>query len=95
MSCYFVAQIKIHDEAEYKKYLDGTDAVFAAFKGEIIAVDDHPTVLEGEWEYSRIVMIRFPDEADLRRWYDSPGYREIVKHRWRASEADVLIVKGR
>jgi len=95
MCCYFVAQININDPVEYQKYLDGTDEVSRKFKGEVVAVDDSPAVLEGVWRYSRIVMIKFPDENELKSWYESPEYQQIVKHRWNASTADVLIVKGR
>ena len=38
ISCYFVAQIQIHDENEYKKYLDKVDEVFKNFKGKYLVV---------------------------------------------------------
>ena len=95
MTCYFVAQIKSHDYKEYEKYLAGYDEVFAKFKGEVIVVDDSPTVLEGQWPYTRTVAIRFPDEREARRWYDSPEYQALVQHRWRASEADIILATGR
>lgn len=95
MSCYFLAHIKIHDNEEYQKYLDGTDSVFSKFDGKVVAVDDEPTVLEGAHPYTRVVLIRFPNEAEALRWYNSPEYQEIVKHRHRASEADVVLVHGR
>ena len=95
MSCYFIAQIRIHDRAEYQKYLDGFDEIFARYKGIVVAVDERPTVLEGEWPCDRTVLIRFPDEAEARRWYDSPEYRELVKHRHRASRANIALVTRR
>lgn len=48
MNCYFVAQILIEDEAEYRKYIEGADAVFQKYSGTYLAVDDNPEVLEGE-----------------------------------------------
>ena len=94
MSCYFIAQIKIRDAAEYEKYLAGADAVFAKFNGEYLAVDKSPVVLEGSWDYSRIALIRFPSEADLMRWYSSPEYREILTYRLNAADCDTLLVRG-
>jgi len=93
MSCYFVAQINIHDREEYQKYLDGYDEIFEKYKGIVVAVDDNPTVLEGEWPYTRTVLIRFPDEHEAKKWYESSEYRELVKHRHRASEANIVLVK--
>jgi uncharacterized protein (DUF1330 family) len=95
VSCYFVAQIKIHDRDEYQKYLDGFDEVFSKYKGVVMAVDDNPEILEGEWSFPRTVLIRFPDEAEARRWYESPEYKELVRHRHRASEGNLVLVRGR
>jgi len=94
MSCYFVAQIKINDHEEYSKYLAGADDVFRKYNGEYIAVESNPVVLEGEWRYSRIVIIRFEDEKELKRWYESLEYREILQHRLKAAACDTLMVKG-
>ena len=47
MSCYFVARILIHDEAEYNRYLETCDEVFARFSGRYLAVDRAPVALEG------------------------------------------------
>ncbi len=95
MSCYFVAQITIHDRAAYTKYLDGFDDVFAKYKGTVVAVDEHPVVLEGSWPRTRFVLIRFPDATEARRWYDSDEYRALVRYRHAASVADVFLVEGR
>ncbi len=95
MSCYFIAQINIHDPEEYEKYLDGYDEVFGKFKGEVVAVDDSVTLLEGEWPFGRTVVIKFPNQEELEQWYRSPGYQKLVKHRHKASTANIVAVKGR
>ncbi|MCP4546819.1 MAG: DUF1330 domain-containing protein [bacterium] len=95
MSSYFLALINIHDPEEYEKYLSGYDRVFSRFKGEIIAVEDQPRVLEGKWPSGRTVLIRFPGDEDLLRWYESPEYRELARHRRNASDAKIAIISGR
>ena len=95
MSYYFIAYIKIHDPEEYEKYLKGYDAVFDKYNGTVIVVDEDPTILEGEWPYTRAVVIRFPSEGELMRWYESPEYQSLTIHRWQASKADIIVVKGR
>lgn len=94
MTCYFVAQIRIDDEAEYQKYLESCDEVFARFRGKYLAVDAAPLVLEGTWPYSRTVIIQFASEADLLDWYTSADYRHILKHRLAAGRSDALLVHG-
>ena len=95
MTSYFVAHIRIEDPAEYRKYLDGSDEVFARFNGEYVAVDADPTVLEGDWPEARTVIIRFPSEADLLRWYRSPEYQAILTHRLAGADCISLLVRGK
>jgi uncharacterized protein (DUF1330 family) len=95
MSAYFIANIEINDPLEYEKYLEGCDQVLAQFGGEYLAVDDRPGILEGVWNYTRVVLIRFPTEEDLRRWYDSPEYRDILKFRLASARCDTLAVRGK
>jgi len=95
MSSYFIAQINIHDAEEYTQYEEGFDRIFAKYNGEVIVVDDHPTVLEGQWPYTRAVMIRFPDESEAKRWYHSAEYQTLAQHRLQASQADIILVTGR
>ncbi len=95
MAVYFMANTKIRDREEYKKYEDGFDDIFAAYKGKVIAVDDGPVVLEGEWPYTRAVVIRFPGEEEFRSWYESAKYQGLARRRFRASEGDVILIRGR
>lgn len=95
MSYYFVVNINIKDQNEYLKYLDKADEVFSKFKGKYLAVDDKPQILEGKWEYSRVVLIEFPDKRNFEEWYYSEEYQEILKFRKNASESDGLLIKGK
>lgn len=95
MSVYFIANIKIKDRDEYKKYEDGFDDIFTKYDGKVVTVDDGPEVLEGTWSYTRTVVIRFAGEKAFKQWYESAEYQELVQHRFRASDADAILVRGR
>ena len=95
MPHYFVAQIKINDTKEYQKYIDKAGAIFKKFKGKYLAVDNNPTVLEGQWEYTRTVLIEFPSKDDFNAWYNSDEYQTIVKHRLKAADCDTILAAGR
>ena len=41
MPVYFIAQIRIHDETEYQKYIDQVSNVFKKHNGKYLAVDNH------------------------------------------------------
>ncbi len=94
MSYYFIARIRINDELEYQKYIDKSGAVFKKYNGEYLAVENAPLVLEGAFDYSRLVLIRFNSKHDFETWYNSADYQEILKHRLNAAECDTILVKG-
>ena len=95
MSSYFIALINIHDPEKYEQYLAGYDEVFNNFRGKVIAVEDNPRILEGTWPAGRTVVIKFPNDQDLRKWYDSKEYQVLSKHRKEASVASIAIITGR
>lgn len=95
MSCYFIAQLNIHDQEAYNKYLDRFDEVFEKFQGEILTVEERPTILEGHWEYSRIIIFRFPSEDEAKKWYYSSEYQSILEYRLKASNGPVFLVNDR
>jgi uncharacterized protein (DUF1330 family) len=94
MSVYIIAQINIHDWAESEKYAEGFLDVFARYEGELLVVSENPEVVEGEWPYTRTVLISFPSAEAARRWYESPEYRAIAQYRFRASQANAVLVEG-
>lgn len=93
MSVYIIAQISIHDREEYRRYESGFMDVFAQFQGELLAVSESATVIEGQWPCTRTVLMRFPSAEEARRWYASPQYQEIAQHRFRASTGNAVVVE--
>jgi uncharacterized protein (DUF1330 family) len=94
MPIYIVAQINIEDRDTYARYEAGFMEIFDRYEGELLAVDEAVTALEGSWEYTRTVIIQFPDEAAARSWYDSDDYQALAQHRFAASAANLAIVQG-
>jgi len=94
MSCYFIANILIRDEEEYLLYLTEAGNIFERYNGQYLAVDDQPEVLEGTWNYTRTVLIRFGSKDDFHQWYNSEAYRKILKHRLKGGVCDTILVNG-
>jgi uncharacterized protein (DUF1330 family) len=95
MSCYFVSNIKINDIGEYQNYINEVDDVFAKYNGNYLALDDNPKILEGNWKYTRSVIIEFRNEIDFNNWYNSEDYQRILKYRLKAAECDTILIKGK
>lgn len=103
MPAYIVAhRQQVTDTDGLKKY-DHVDASIEKFGGEVVIRADSFDVLEGDWRPGRkkddshperITIIRFPDMAALRRWYDSPDYSELKHIRQQSSKSDVIAVEA-
>jgi uncharacterized protein (DUF1330 family) len=91
---YAIAQLTITDRATYDRYQQRFMGVMKRFKGQLLAADEHPKVVEGEWDRQKVVLLAFPDEPSFVEWAESPDYREIAKDRHAGSTAVVLLVKG-
>lgn len=95
MSYYFLANIRINNEEDYRRYLVHADEVFSRYGGTYLAVDNHPRVLEGEWNYDRAVLIRFGRKEDFEAWYYSGEYQKILAHRLAGANCDAILMEGK
>lgn len=94
MTVYAVAQFKVHDRARYDTYAARFMAVFEKFKGKLLAADFAPQVLEGAWDYDRLVLMSFPDKASFFDWAGSADYRAIATDRVASAKGVVLLTEG-
>ena len=81
MAVYIIAQILIHDRSEYDQYDAGFMAIWEKYDGELLSVDESPQVLEGAFEATRSVLLKFPTREAAIAWATSPEYVELAKHR--------------
>lgn len=93
MTVYIIARFKIHDRAGYDRYEENFMQVFEPFGGTMLSVDEEPTVLQGEFDFTRSVLIEFPSAEDAMAWMTSPQYQEIAIHRTEASIGNAIMVK--
>ena len=94
MTVYIIAQINLNDRETYSKYEAGFGEVFAKYKGQMLAVDEKPQILEGEWPHWRTVIIQFPSKEDALAWYQSDEYQAIAQFRFQSSNADTVLLEG-
>lgn len=94
MTVYVVAQLRFTDEPRYRLYQARFGEAFAGHAGRVLAADEAPQVLEGDWPYSKLVLLEFADEAAARGFLDSPLYREISMDRDAGAETTAVLVKG-
>lgn len=94
MTVYIVAAITIHDRAAYDRYASRFFSTLKGTGGRLLASDESPEVLEGQWSGSKVNLIAFPDPTSAEAWYRSEAYQEIAKDRVAASDGVIWQVSG-
>ncbi|VWB51821.1 DUF1330 domain-containing protein [Burkholderia lata] len=94
MAVYLLAQLRFTHRNAYDRYQARFMEVFRRFDGRLLAADDAPVALEGEWDRNKVVLMSFADEVSARRFIESPEYREISEDRHAGSDTLALLVHG-
>jgi uncharacterized protein (DUF1330 family) len=84
---------KTIDQKELEIYWAKIRDTLEGHKIRILAAYGPQQVLEG-MKSEGTVIAEFPSLADARKWYDSPAYQAIAKHRQRGAIYHGLIVEG-
>ena len=75
MAAYVIGGGIKGDEAMFQEYLAKVAKSFEGIQVEILALSDHPTVLEGELVPNRVILLKFEDKAAAESWYHSEVYQ--------------------
>jgi uncharacterized protein (DUF1330 family) len=94
MSVYAIAQLWIHDQATYRRYVDRFMEAFKNYLGRVLVADESPMILEGAWDGDKVIVVSFPNEALFRDWAESPEYLEIAKDRKAGAKSVIMLLKG-
>ena len=94
MSGYAIFNIEIKKPEEYKEYVEKVKPLAEKFGGDYIIRGGETKVLEGNWEYPRTVVIKFPSYEKALEWYDSEEYKSIKQIRLDNSVSNGIIIKG-
>ena len=94
MPAYLIVETDIHDPEQYELYKAASPAAVAAGGGRFLARGGELAVLEGDWTPQRLVVLEFEDLAAIRRFYDSPAYREAKALREGAATLRMVAVQG-
>lgn len=82
-----------HDPQEMERYGEKAQAAREGHDPQPLAFYGDFEVLEGS-AMEGAVILRFPDMAAARAWYQSPAYQEARKHRFQGADYRVFIVDG-
>lgn len=88
---YMVVNLHINDAAAYRQYEKGFFPLLKKYGGEFVTFDDAAVTLEGFSPPSgRMILLKFPSEAQARAWYADPDYQALSEHRRAGTRLEFL-----
>ena len=94
MAAYIVTQIEITDPETFETYRAQVPPILKKYGGEFIVRGGDREVLEGDWPWSRMVILKFPDREAAKAWHASAEYQGPKALRQAASKANMIVVDG-
>ena len=94
MPAYVIVEVEVTDPERYEQYRAATPATIAAAGGRFLVRGGELTVLEGEWQPSRLVVLEFEDLAAAERWYESEAYQAAKRLREGGASMRMVAVQG-
>lgn len=94
MPAYIIARVEVTDWTRYREYTRETPAAIARYGGKFIVRGGDVTVLEGEPETRRLVIIEFPTLERAKTFYHSAEYTRVKTLRAGAAVGQFLAVEG-
>lgn len=92
---YIVVDVKVTDPDKFARYRELATEAVAAAGGEFLVRGGRFEKLEGSWEPSRIVLLRFPSYEQARTFNDSFAYQRARAERIGATEYfNMALVEG-
>ena len=90
MAAYLIGHIKIKDPVKWEQYVEGVRVSLEPFEAKILFRGKRAAIFAGEHPYDQTVVIEFPDQTTIQKWYNSENYQRIIPIRQEA--ADVVII---
>jgi uncharacterized protein (DUF1330 family) len=94
VTVYAIAALKFTDRESYDRYQAAFMEIFQRYSGTLLATDEAPQIVEGDWDREKVVLMSFPDEAAFREWAESPDYQRISDDRRAGADTVVVLVKA-
>lgn len=94
MPAYVIVDIDVIDPERYEQYKAATPATIAAADGRFLVRGGEITILEGDWQPARLVVLEFESLTAAERWYESEAYQAAKKLRGDGARMRMVAVQG-
>ena len=91
---YVIAQLRVTNPENYKEYIEKVNPIVKKFGGEFLVRAGEFQIFDGETNFPRIIILKFPTYEKALEWYNSDIYKPLKELRQKGSEGNIIIIKG-
>ncbi len=91
---YIIFTEAIHDREAMDTYSQAAVPTILGVGSNVLAADQQPEVLEGEWHGNQTVVLEFESVEAARAWYQSEDYQAAIPLRQAAADCNAVILAG-
>ena len=94
MNAYLVLDITIHDFDKFREYINKIPEFIEKHSGRYIVQGEEPTVMEGDWNPERMVVIEFPSRESAKAFLQDPEAQTLFAIRHKTTTSKLVLVDG-
>jgi uncharacterized protein (DUF1330 family) len=91
---FVIFNIDVTNPEDYNEYITKVKPIVEKFGGEYIVRGGTNQVVEGNWQYSRTIVLKFPSYEKALEWYNSEEYQPIKQIRLDNAISNGIIIQG-
>ena len=94
MKGYWNMRVNVNDEASYKEYAKRAKSAIEKFGGKYVVRGGEFSILEGEHNFERNVIVEFESVSKARECYNSKDYQEAKFFRDGKANFNAIVIEG-
>ena len=94
MSVYSISSITVKDWDTYREYMKHVPAIIENYGGRYLVRGGEIISDDTSWQPERVVILEFPDLAQMKAFRDSDEYKPVAELRHKAADTEGVVVAG-
>ena len=94
VSVYSISSITVKDWGTYREYMNHVPAIIEKYGGRYLVRGGDIISDDTSWQPQRVVILEFPDLAQMKAFRDSDEYKPVAELRHKAADTEGFVVTG-
>jgi len=94
VSVYSISSITVKDWDTYREYMKHVPEIIEKYGGRYLVRGGDIISDDTSWQPQRVVILEFPDLAQMKAFRDSDEYKPVAELRHKAADTEGFVVTG-